>query len=85
MNETGQLLNIACPSASHYGAATRKQGYTVVDPGFLERGFCCTVVRDYNIDVNSCYPWSVLDLYIGEINVLPIHNFYIIIYDPHAI
>ena len=22
-----QLLNIACPTASHYGAATRKQGY----------------------------------------------------------
>ena len=25
--ESGQLLNIACPSASLYGAATRKQGY----------------------------------------------------------
>ena len=24
-------------------------------------------------------PWSVLDLHVGEINVLPISNFYIII------
>ena len=32
---------------------------------------------DYNIDIDSCYPWSVLDLHVGEINVLPIHNFYI--------
>ena len=36
------------------------------------------------IDADSCYPWSVLDLHVGEINVLPIYNFYIIIYDPHA-
>ena len=26
-HESGQLLNIACPSASHNGAATRKQGH----------------------------------------------------------
>ena len=26
-HENGQLWNIACPSASHYGATTRKQGY----------------------------------------------------------
>ena len=26
-HRSGQLLKIACPSASHYGAATRKQGY----------------------------------------------------------
>ena len=25
-HESGQILNIACPRASHYGAATRKQG-----------------------------------------------------------
>ena len=37
---------------------------------------------DYNyyrpIDVNlfkGCYPWSVLDLHVGEINVLPLSNF----------
>ena len=40
---------------------------------------------DYNyrpIDVDlftACYPWSVLDLHVGEINVLPISNFCIII------
>ena len=34
---------------------------------------------DYNVDVDSCYPWSVLDLHVGEINVLPVYNFYIII------
>ena len=33
---------------------------------------------DYNIDADSCYPWSVLDLHVGEINVLSNHNFYII-------
>ena len=26
-HESGQLLNITCPSASHYRAATRNQGY----------------------------------------------------------
>ena len=34
----------------------------------------------------ACYPWSVLDLYVGEINILSISNFILllIIYDPHA-
>ena len=33
------------------------------------------------IDVNlfkACYPWSVFDLHVGEIHVLPISNFYTI-------
>ena len=47
---------------------------------------------DYNyrpIDVDlftACYPLCVLYLYVGEINVLPISNFILllIIYDPYA-
>ena len=27
---------------------------------------------DYNIDADSCYPSSVLDLHVGDFNVLPI-------------
>ena len=27
----------------------------------------------------ACYPWSVLDLHVAEIHVLPVSNFYIII------
>ena len=27
----------------------------------------------------ACYPWSILDLHVGEINVLTVSNF-----DPHA-
>ena len=47
-------------------------------------GFPTLAFLDYDyrpIDVDlfkSCYPWSVLDLHLGEINVLPISNFYII-------
>ena len=47
------------------------------------------VFLDYNyrpIDVDlfkACYPWSVLDLHVGEIHVLPVSHFFVI-YDPHA-
>ena len=31
------------------------------------------------MSIHASYPWSVLDLHVGEINVLPIHNFYVIV------
>ena len=31
-----------------------------------------------------CYPWSVLDLHVEEIHVLPVNQVFFIIYDPHA-
>ena len=41
---------------------------------------------DYNINVDSCYPWSVLDLHVGEImfSLSIIFIILLIIYDPHA-
>ena len=36
--------------------------------------------RPIDIDLfKACYPWSVLDLHVGEIHILPVSNFYIII------
>ena len=41
--------------------------------------------RPIDVDLfKACYPWSVLDLHVGEIHILPVSNFYIIIDDPHA-
>ena len=43
--------------------------------------------RPVDVDLfKACYVWSVLDLHVGDINVLPISYFILllIIYDPHA-
>ena len=48
--------------------------------------FLISYYRPIDVDIfKACYPWSVLNLYVGEIHVLPVSNLLIIIYDPHAI
>ena len=39
-----------------------------------------SIITDLSIDVDlfkACYPWSVLDLYVEEIHVLPMSQFLI--------